>query len=402
MHKTGSLKRSLAVLAVLCCLATPPAKAETADASVLPDHLVMKEFSFDRETILYAFLSTVFGYPKQTPYSFLPSAPWGLEERYGALSTVQGYKDRYPWLYEYVYREKGMPAYWGLNKWAKPITISLGFPFGLKPAAGTPDDNAIIFEETVVEPTDEARKIAEEEIKAAMPFLSENTGLNISYLPPEKETEENIASLRIVFSKPDQHEWESKYRRGEGDPFSMTLVRMERLPKPTRFRKDIEQRYLHTAIHFTPKQKHHVGGFYLPEADNSIGMAFCFVVQDHPPAMLKSMIRECLVRAMGLPESVTNWHNTLLGPWNEVDKDNRIFAQPFSEDYPPYDPLAEFHKALEVEQPKFVRDPRKDAVKPPVAYSDFEKTMLRALYHPSVRRGMSRQDLMRLLALPTE
>lgn len=386
MRKNDSLRLCLAVLVIICCLAATATRAETPDAGVLPKKLVIKEFSFDREAVAEALFSVVFAYPYRTPQDSPFRSFWKFDKKYGALSTAQGYKTRYPWLYEYIYREKGMPDYWGLNKWAKPVTISFGLPLGLKPAAGTPDDNAALSEETAVEPTDETRKIAEEEIKAAIPFLSENTGLNISYLPPEKETEENISTLRIVFLK-DPPENPLQQWRGRG-------------PGRLSFRKDIAARYLHTAIHFTPDRSHHVRGFYLPEADNSIGMAFCFVPQNHPPDMLKSMIRECLVRSMGLPGYVAAWPNTLLGPWNEPEKEIKNSRTiPFANS-PPNDTLTEFHKSIG--EKHYYGDPRIFKAKPPVPYGVFEKTMLRALYHSSVERGMSRLDLIRLLALPTE
>jgi hypothetical protein len=72
----------------------------------------------------------VFALPPQPPNDLcaLPSTKWRQ-----VCGRPNEYKESYPWLYEYLYRDKGVPRYFAINKFTGPIRISIGYPNDLFP-----------------------------------------------------------------------------------------------------------------------------------------------------------------------------------------------------------------------------------------------------------------------------
>lgn len=132
---------------------------------LIPDHVVLDGQDYSRQDLIDAFvevaLSSYIG-PNAFPYAppLPPSKILCSVDNLNASTnypssyhlkrisaTTEGHllpdtqlcttpdevKQRYPWLYEFVYREHGVPRYFAINKWTSSIRISIGYPEDLTP-----------------------------------------------------------------------------------------------------------------------------------------------------------------------------------------------------------------------------------------------------------------------------
>lgn len=336
-----------------------------------------------------------------------PEPPWDI------LYDPTIFKRKYPWLYEYLYRDEGVPRYAAINKWTKPVRVSLGFPNDLKPLYipetpkqdGAQDvarfrqqqaaylqewtvmaaahNSRLSPSEKVIENIKDAEEAVVAEVKQHLPLLSELTGLPFSYLPHDKEAlPTDVAELRLILvNKTDDAcgpGWKTPFkRRVVPDPAlrgkwwkcsSTSAMTVPGTPHVLNayFREDFE-RYLTTAVLFTPEASQQVDGYLLPEADNSIGMSFCFITIDHAPETLKGLTRECLLRSLGLTGALWENATALLGHWNDP------------------------------EQLLTLRE-RKRIPSVPPQVTEMDRFLVETLYRPEVVPGMTPQHLARQIA----
>lgn len=336
-----------------------------------------------------------------------PELPWDI------LFDPALFKPKYPWLYEYLYRDEGVPRYAAVNKWEKPIKISFGFPNDLQPVIPekAPDTeqthtvpasryqqqkaadlyestvfdarhNDITIHETIAEKIKQAQNVSEQEVTRHVKNLSELTGLDVTYLPHTEETPDNMANVRIVFVDNMKDgcggNWKTPFKRRVIPDSSLKGTSWRCSPSPVsrfeytkyilnmRFRADFEQ-YLSTAVLFTPEAERQVDGYLLPNADNSIGMSFCFITIDHSPEMIKGLVRECLVRSLGLTQAPYDNGTALLGYWNNPDQ-------------------------------LITKRARNNIPKEPPEITEMDRFLIKTLYNPQINPGMTVPDLARLLS----
>ena len=234
--------------------ADQPSNAPSAQP-LFPKQIVLDGTTYSDKDLISAFAEIAFDSyirPNNILYALPPEPPHErcTEEivRQGKLcGTPPEYKESYPWLYEYLYRDEGTPRYYAINKWTGPIRISIGYPNDLIPAlpangqsASSESDiqakphysptcerlqnlshNSTLclsdgwdltemnldpgFESSKNYPASErsanytrARKVVEEEINSALPTLRELTKLPVSYIPHNSETQESIGNVRII------------------------------------------------------------------------------------------------------------------------------------------------------------------------------------------------------------
>ncbi|HRI77813.1 MAG TPA: hypothetical protein PLX33_12600 [Alphaproteobacteria bacterium] len=391
----------LLVAALLFSASSFPSSAAYAAAGaskekLIPDVVKLDGEEYTRYEIMYTFL-------KSSISNYIPGHKGILddaqipplrakEDTDDALQTPEGYRVQYPWLYEFMYREEGMPRYAAINKWdvSKPVRVTMGFPNGLKPykllrlpmkrETQTASDELgqssdLLVSSTLTELSvqqqnadKKSAQIVEDVARAFLPALAGATGLSLLY-EGEIDKPENVPRIHIVLTTED-----------DSNPFKragrLTMISGGGFNSPRHrahlFRGQVES-LLKTAIYFTPYAKKQVDGYYLPNAANKIGLAFCFIWQGHPPEMLKALTRECLVRSMGLPDATALQSRGYLDLWGDAP-----------------------------ELPRRSKEPIIDTVKVgetdvPTEMSDYDRLFLRLLYRPEVKPGMGAVEVYRVL-----
>jgi len=99
------------------------------------------------------------------------------------------------------------------------------------------------------------------------------------------------------------------------------------------------------------------------------GLSLCFIWQGHPPEMLKALVRECLLRSMGLPDATALESNGYLDLWNDPQK-----------------------------YPRRQKNPKIDTISVgeyviPKQLSEYDRYFLSLLYNPVLNPGMSPLDV---------
>ncbi len=205
----------------------------------------------------------------------------------------------------------GFPKHNVLNKWTHDITIGIGWPAyqinqtydlsALPPPTFTPEE---IKENTLIQ----------QQVEKLIPDLEKLTGLRVRFISPNDKAErtEHFARIRIVpsrigvMSTPDGLRWTNfkKVRYNGGLTFTSMWSFKPYLRK------------LPGAVSFTPYATAEVDGYLLPDPDNSMGMAVCNVNTYLSEGLTRSMVTECLARAIGIPEAVKSRNDVVLGKWN--------------------------------------------------------------------------------------
>ncbi len=258
----------------------------------------------------------------------------------------------YPWLYPHLVPERGLPKPLAVNKWVQPISIAFGMPNDLEPFEEITKEgkkphsisgkkrifldrtregkwNGLYYE--LNDPIADIKgyhsfPAAEAEVQAFSEVVSPVIGLSVSYLSPDEERKEHYGNVRINLFKDDTLaaiEWGNGYHPG--------LFKRENRPKP-KFNTvvtgigappwyDFQQLepLLNTRISFNNFPRH-VEGYFLSNEKNEIQMAVCYIWEGHQPEVLRGLIRECLLRSMGLPGLANRGSDqvSLLRDWNTI------------------------------------------------------------------------------------
>ncbi|MES9822813.1 MAG: hypothetical protein ABW127_00110 [Candidatus Thiodiazotropha endolucinida] len=339
-------------------IATPGSGiADTETSTPISDKFTFNGKEFSRHRVVRSFLAgafsehiegSIFRIPSkqiQGPYSFL---------EYNRL------KKEYPWFYKHLYHPDGMPRFVAINKWVEPVKISTGWPNDLKPfepvrTVSEEHDDYALFGGAAN--NEGYREILENELETLLPELRRETTLDITYLPHGTETLDNYANLRIVFLKGEKDK-EPTFKSGfTRSMFSGGLGRQH--PITVLFRGQVEPNFI-SAVYFTPNTKKHVEGYFLPNHKNEIDFAVCYLMEGHEENMVRAMVRECVVRALGLPDATTidRLPNNILSSWNDQTQWSRGSGTPQLPEEPP-------------------------------SLTEADKLMLHMLYLPKIRPGMS-------------
>jgi hypothetical protein len=341
----------------------------------LPEKIKLDGIEYSREQIIRDFSSIAFSshppVPDQYPERTLLD-PFQAGER--SLLRQEKFKEEYLWLYEFVFREHGFPNYFSINKWVRPITISLNYPFKLNPKRPMKgrafnsysdypriDENGSIiqepylFDRTVSLKNSRIDKLAENIVRDMAPQLTRLTGLPVSYLPPETETEDSYGHIRIIFVD-DIDFWPTRFKMGDNTP------QLFGSNPGVEFRNVVVQYALPSAVHFTPYADRQVDGFFLSNENNEIEMSFCYIWHRHPQTLIETLLKECLVRSLGLPDAPRGSPHALFGLWNNAEKKNSASIPP---------------------------------LKTSAQITDYDSYMIGLLYTQEIRPGMSTMDVFR-------
>jgi len=344
----------------------------------IPEEVTLDGRNFDRKEIIDAFLQAAFTHPDETNL-----LPWQIKSNLNYVADTERrskIKEGYPWFYEYLYREKGTPQFFSLNKWAGPIVISTGFPNDSKPFVSPPVEvfpnqepivsaHWLFPEYKTLHP--ETEKIIVDEVKSVLPDINALTGLPASFLPHDKETNENYAQIRIVvLDDDDPISWETLFKKGSLNSFPFNEYGPKKYHKnpyrmPDYFRAWVENKLI-TATSFTPHSFWQVDGFFVANADNEIGLSICYIWHGHEEDLLRALVRECVVRSLGLSGGAYNIKNSLVGYWNDATKAYGLNKYKIPE--------------------------------APPGITQLDKFLIRMLYSPELKAGLSHQKMQEIFA----
>ncbi len=305
---------------------------------------------------------------------------------------------------EYFYRPHGIPDREGVYKWTRQ-KVKIGFYWPRQNLSNMPnpwwhgditrencDDNLFLSADNRLLRAGECQEIADH-VNTLIPELEKITGLDLHLQMPWEDAEntlEDYARIRIipVFLNPQKNFFKI-FRYG-------TPSKQEMLTH------DIVAREVNLvgAVSYTTDVRSQVDGYLLPEADNSLGMSVCKIMHVVGRDMMKALITECLLRALGLPDISKSNDRALLGNWNkEYDsfskledldgrEQGRVWEGTGSDAHISY-----FHLAKEEEFPKINKDLRSY-----MSFSDYDKMMAKLLYCPAVKAGMKKEQVRDVLA----
>jgi len=341
--KSSPLKFMAVVVAAVFLVASYK-NVNARDSYATKDYAALDVVSYSKQELIKSFFEAAF--PKHMWFDNMPQP-----HRY-FYSVLSGrgahYKMKYagyPWLYEYISREKGLPRFEAFSRWQQQeIKVSLGWP---PMAVEQPDWSS--FEALV-----------EKQVQEVSSVIREETGIVLKFVPQSQESQKNFSQIRIV---PDEGLFSSnnKFKSHRGvvdDPyFYEEISGMEQSSRPTyRYFRTFEASLV-GAIRFTPMTRAQAEGYFLTDKDNNVTFSVCEIWPEHRPAVLRSLITECLLRSMGIPEMVSEGSPIALGHWNKKEGTSAF----------------------------------------PIKISDYDKMMLRLLYCQEIDQSMGRYQLIEKL-----
>lgn len=281
-----------------------------------------------------------------------------------------------PWLWPYVTHPNGFPKHNVLNKWTKEITIAIGWP------EYKVNQSYDVLEQPPRELTPEDMKeydLIRQQVEKLIPDLKKLTGLSVRFVPREDKSDrtQDFARIRIIpatvgiASLKDGLRWTS-FKRGKGYG-SLTFTSM------WTFRPYLDD--LVGAVEFTPYAKTELDGFLLPDPDNSIGMAVCNVTTGLSDDLTKSMVTECLARAVGIPEAVKSSDDILLGAWNKAYAKLVENAIEFEK--------MQLTKGITFLKPEQLKE-YSDMARTYDAFQPYDRAMIKLLYCPALKPQMDK------------
>lgn len=326
-------------------------------------------------------------------------------------------------------KEGALPQLGVINKWpTDQIAVSIDWPIfsGNNSTANTvnKDGRVISRWSSFARNPDEAYSLLEQIVKEVLPDIQKNTDLNLSFQSPssDKELSHDYARIRIV---PIGTIWQKNF-------FKMYKINPQLFPEIGEYSFWAEEYAgILNGVSFTPWQRSQVDGYLLPDENNALGSVICKVVPVIDRQLLKSLISECLVRAMGLPDLVKSNDDALLGAWNKaydpysqlVELDGRVAAlyrymAPGSK--PSLKSILDQAKADKItveERNAIIREhlSAKNNFTPNIAteqaflslkvkqskeygLTDFDRMMLKLISCKAIKPGMTRHDVIAVLA----
>jgi len=206
--------------------------------------------------------------------------------------------EKYPSRFSsYVFRPQGRPKFSSMNRWNRDITLGL-------------DLSDIHFNEQ----RDVISSTITPHIQAISRELSASIGKNINFVGISKSC---LSDIDICISFTDSFSNNNRFKsfgtqRGINNALSSTPL------KSTDINYHKIEAFLSDAVEFTPTSRGQVRGYFIPDHRNNIDFASCQIWPYMDDDLMKSLVTECMVRSLGLPELVTNSSSSILRSWNRV------------------------------------------------------------------------------------
>lgn len=313
------------------------------------------------------------------------------------------------WLSPFINKSQA-PARTGvINKWmAQEITVGVGWP----------SDIDQFFQHT---PPDKPSREFINTVQAVTVGIAKESGLNLKFVHPDdpQENTESFARIRIVPIK----------STGLHNKYKSYVVDASHTRHP---RIQSYQTMIDNAVEFTPYSRSQVDGFFIPNENNQIEFAGCRIVSGLSPEMRSALVTECLLRSLGLPNTVQTYRflpyrgsanhsfqmsrsSFFLGLWNQqedassktifhdgenalnitthepsviFDEDKKIFRRVHT----PIRPLPLGNEAVPSPLGESVKHSR---------ITQYDAKLIRMLYCDAIKPGMDREMAIRALGTST-
>ncbi|MFN7113990.1 MAG: hypothetical protein ACK4PK_06490 [Alphaproteobacteria bacterium] len=296
------------------------------------------------------------------------------------------------WLWEYAQREKGVPKFDAISRWAQQdISIAVGLP----PPNQLTDEEHSLYDK--VKPV----------FTQMRQSLEEATGRKLRLLSPGKhdlkifsfrrqETEATQAKIRIIAKRSEFTPYNKFKRFGAKRGHSLIPIPIQH--DHPGYNLGYVERFMWDAVRFTPRARAQVEGYFVTDKDNNIEFAVCYLWPQHGEKLLQTLIAECLLRAMGLPEMTLKDKNSLLGHWNAAhDGHSRRFLLDGAYAKQPDPDHIEAGAMRSSTHGKFPHEITNEKNLPPLSMSAHDKAMLNMLYCRHLKSGMGRYETVEML-----
>lgn len=299
------------------------------------------------------------------------------------LNDADDLDQYYPWLKPLLYPEK-LPRFAAVSKWSAPVRIAFDIPNDLKPYnlpqyrgkalsaherwQYIKDDSAGIrsfVHASIGAPYDlnnaenlAAKKLSEIEIKKIIPELRELTNIDISFVSDKPDDPSNIGNMRVVFINKERWWGENNYKTGP----------QNQVPPQSSF-KGLMELSFPGASQFSVNAPHQVDGYFISNGENEIEFSVCYIMSANDATTIKRLLRECLIRSLGLPGIIGTRYNSFLSPWNDARLEGSESRK-------------KIDKVLDAETSNL---------------SEPDRFFLRTLYLPAIKPGMDFIDIYKVL-----
>ena len=233
-------------------------------------------------------------------------------------SNPNSFERTFPWFVPYIKRPAGVPPFGVLNRWEKPVKVSLDLPIYTLAAHNvhTAQDEAGKYPRNVdsdyKKRDDPIFQKLTDMVTDVLPAIRAASGQDVQFQAPftDKEQSADYARIRIVpvrfFETQNYFKFNRYHPAQDGYPV----------------REYFGMRYSEYAstlggVSFTPNIRAQVDGYLMPDVDAQLGLVVCRVVPALGVVLMKTLVTECLIRAMGLPDIAPAPTGSLLGRWNE-------------------------------------------------------------------------------------
>lgn len=215
----------------------------------------------------------------------------------------------YPWMEDFLLKPRDFSYQGRIYKWNKrKVLISFDWPIYSKlgvvgsAVCGRSTQNCSFVQSIVNGHQDPLV----EHIKHISSQLSALSGLDLNVVMPgaAEEKTADFARIRIIFDNLNEQKNHFKFHRfGLGRRGLDWNIR----------HKEYE---LKPAISFTTDVRSQVDGFIVLQEDKSIGLSVCKIMPNVGDALVRALVTECLVRALGLTDLLKDNSVSILGNWN--------------------------------------------------------------------------------------
>lgn len=324
------------------------------------DSITLDGKSYNKDQIIWDFTKLAFS---ETMWLENTLEPWK------AISAYRNKKsnEKEYWWQAYTDRSSGIPKLDVINKFTTEITIAVGWPDLDYDLDGEFDVGPRISE------------IIKEEVLSLSPLLSSLTKLPVKFIDKEdpREKTKDFAKIRIV----------PIGVTGQKNRFK--VVNHDPLLESENYLYNLQHNFV-GAIPFTPESKTSVEGYLLPRSDNSIGMAVCKIISSLDEDTVRALIRECIVRSLGLTEESLLIKEKLVSDWNSFNEASSELLSDHSERSTWSSPLTQ-EQRKEFEN-FYQQDSSPKNFKLP-EISEYEKLMMSILYCPEIKPGMNKASV---------
>lgn len=289
---------------------------------------------------------------------------------HGVTANMSLYQN---WLAKEFFRDPlDYPREGAINKWIGEISIGIDWPHY---EGGKPNIDGKSISHSSEKPEGKMRSALvdsypaiQEQIEALIPQIKSMTGLPVKFIGPNdaEDHTSHFARIRIV---PTMFLYPKYFKKPTG----------ELTPDAYPMMSYYEYMFLER-VSFTPALAAQANGYLLPASNNSLDMTVCKVDPRVGDDLMKALVTECLIRSLGLPEVSTVSNDVVLGSWNKdfeedmksvADKDLRAFQFPVE---------------------------KVDKKKLHFFFTPYDEMMARILYCPDIKPGMSKYQVLAVLA----